>query len=56
ASGTFLVSHANDSYFWTVIELADMTPSSGYKCYTIGGIVIGTVAFLVTIVIYLLRY
>ena len=56
ASGTFLVSHANDSYFWTVIELADMTPSSGYKCYTIGGIVIGTVAFLLTIVIYLVMY
>jgi GntP family gluconate:H+ symporter len=56
ASGTFLVSHANDSYFWTVIELANMTPSSGYKCYTIGGIVIGTVAFLVTIVIYLVMY
>lgn len=52
ASGTFMVSHANDPYFWTVIELADMSPSSGYKCYTIGGIVIGTVAFLVTIVIY----
>nr|CBH39520.1 putative gluconate permease [uncultured archaeon] len=56
ASGTFLVSHANDSYFWTVIELADMTPSSGYKCYTIGGILIGTVAFLMTIVIYLVMY
>ncbi|MCK4734579.1 MAG: GntP family permease [Methanophagales archaeon] len=56
ASGTFLVSHANDPYFWTVIELADMTPSSGYKCYTIGGIVIGTAAFLVTIVIYLVMY
>ena len=24
ASGTFLVSHANDSYFWTMLELADL--------------------------------
>jgi GntP family gluconate:H+ symporter len=53
ASGTFLVSHANDSYFWTVIELAEMTPSSGYRCYTVGGIVLGAVAFLMCVLIYL---
>jgi len=52
ASGTFMVSHANDSYFWTVIELADMSPSSGYRCYTVGGIVLGTVAFLLCVAIY----
>jgi GntP family gluconate:H+ symporter len=56
ASGTFLVSHANDSYFWTVTELADMTPSSGYTCYTIGGMVIGAVAFLLTIASYVVMY
>ncbi len=56
ASGTFLVSHANDPYFWTMIELADMEPSSGYKCYTLGGIVIGAVAFLMTIIAYLIVY
>jgi GntP family gluconate:H+ symporter len=53
ASGTFLVSHANDAYFWTVVELADMTPSAGYRCYTIGGIVLGAVALLMTAVVYL---
>lgn len=52
ASGTFMVSHANDSYFWTVIELADMSPSSGYRCYTVGGIVLGTVAFLLCVAAY----
>ncbi len=56
ASGTFLVSHANDPYFWTMIELAGMEPSSGYRCYTVGGIVIGAVAFLMTIVVYLMVY
>jgi GntP family gluconate:H+ symporter len=56
ASGTFLVSHAHDSYFWTVTELADMTPSSGYTCYTIGGMVIGAVAFLLTIASYVVMY
>ncbi|MEA1957805.1 MAG: hypothetical protein U9N01_05560 [Euryarchaeota archaeon] len=56
ASGTFLVSHANDPYFWTMIELAEMEPSSGYRCYTVGGIVIGAVAFLMTIIAYLIVY
>jgi GntP family gluconate:H+ symporter len=56
ASGTFLVSHANDAYFWTVIELADVTPSAGYRCYTIGGILLGAVAFLITALIYLVGY
>lgn len=55
-AGTFLVSHANDAYFWTVIELADMTPAAGYRCYTIGGIVLGAVAFLMTALIYLVGY
>jgi GntP family gluconate:H+ symporter len=56
ASGTFLVSHANDAYFWTMIELADMTPSAGYKCYTVGGIVIGLVALIMTVGVYLCGY
>ncbi len=54
ASGTFLVSHANDAYFWTVVELADMTPSAGYRCYTVGGIVLGAVSLLLTAVVYFL--
>ncbi|MBN1762044.1 MAG: GntP family permease [Methanomicrobia archaeon] len=53
ASGTFLVSHANDSYFWTVVELADMTPAAGYRCYTIGGMVLGAVALGMTVLVYL---
>lgn len=52
ASGTFMVSHANDAYFWTVVELADMTPSAGYRCYTIGGVVIGAVALVMTVLVY----
>ena len=52
ASGTFLVSHANDAYFWTVIELADMAPSAGYRCYTIGGMVLGAVALVMTVLVY----
>lgn len=55
ASGTFLVSHANDSYFWTMLELADLKePAIGYKCYTVGGIVMGFVTISITSVLYLL--
>jgi GntP family gluconate:H+ symporter len=53
ASGTFLVSHANDAYFWTVTELADLTPSAGYRCYAVGGMVLGAVALALTVVVYL---
>jgi GntP family gluconate:H+ symporter len=56
ASGTFMVSHANDPFFWTMIELADMTPSAGYRCYTVGGMVLGAVALLITALIYLVGY
>jgi GntP family gluconate:H+ symporter len=52
AAGTFLVSHANDAYFWAVVELAELTPSSGYRCYTIGGMVLGAVALGLTALIY----
>lgn len=52
ASGTFLVSHANDAYFWAVVELAELTPSAGYRCYTIGGMVLGAVALGLTALIY----
>jgi GntP family gluconate:H+ symporter len=53
ASGTFLVSHANDAYFWTVTELADLTPSAGYRCYTLGGVVLGAVSLALTVMVYL---
>jgi GntP family gluconate:H+ symporter len=53
ASGTFLVSHANDAYFWTVTELADLTPAAGYRCYTLGGMVLGAVSLALTVVVYL---
>lgn len=53
AAGTFMFSHANDAYFWTVVELAEMTPSAGYRCYTIGGMVLGAVALVMTAVVYL---
>jgi GntP family gluconate:H+ symporter len=52
ASGTFMISHANDAYFWTVVELAGLTPAAGYRCYTLGGIVLGVVALGITLLLH----
>ena len=33
-AGSMMASHANDSYFWVVTKLSDMTPEEGYKNWT----------------------
>ena len=40
-AGAMTVSHANDSYFWVVTNLAHMTPDQGYKTQTLGTLVEG---------------
>jgi GntP family gluconate:H+ symporter len=52
ASGTFMISHANDAYFWTVAELAGLTPAAGYRCYTLGGMVLGAMALSITFLLH----
>lgn len=41
AAGAMTVSHANDSYFWVVTNLGEMTPAQGYKTQTLGTLVSG---------------
>lgn len=41
AAGSMTVSHANDSYFWVVSNLGNMTPDQGYKTQTLGTLVEG---------------
>jgi GntP family gluconate:H+ symporter len=41
AAGAMTVSHANDSYFWVVTNLGEMTPEQGYKTQTLGTLVEG---------------
>ncbi|MCL2840648.1 MAG: GntP family permease [Defluviitaleaceae bacterium] len=33
-AGSMMASHANDSYFWVVSNLSEMTPQQGYKYWT----------------------
>ena len=43
-AGSMVVSHANDSYFWVVTGLSDMTVKQGYKLQTVGTLIEGCVA------------
>ena len=42
-----MVSHANDSYFWVVIQFSKMTLAKGYRLQTLGTLVQGLAALLV---------
>lgn len=46
-AGSMIVSHANDSYFWVVTQLSQMTVKQGYRLQTLGTMVQGLVAALV---------
>lgn len=49
-AGSMMASHANDSYFWVVNNLSDMTPEEGYKNWTSMTVVQG-ITCMITIVI-----
>lgn len=40
-AGSAVVSHANDSFFWVVTQMSDMSVKTGYKLYTTGTFVLG---------------
>lgn len=46
-AGSAVVSHANDSFFWVVTQLSDMTVNQGYRLHALGSAVLGISAFLV---------
>lgn len=56
ASGTFLISHFNDPFFWILGDLADMQTPEILKTYTMGGIVMGLSSMAITSVIYFAFY
>jgi GntP family gluconate:H+ symporter len=43
-AGGMMVSHANDSYFWVVTQLSDLSVKQGYRLQTLGTFVQGSVA------------
>ncbi|MEL7159671.1 MAG: GntP family permease [Bacteroidota bacterium] len=46
-AGSAVVSHANDSFFWVVTQLSDMSVNQGYRLHALGSAVLGVAAFLV---------
>ena len=51
ASGSMMFSHVNDSYFWVITQMSNMTVSQGYRLVTVASAVAGITA--VTIVVML---
>lgn len=56
ASGTFLISHVNDPFFWIFGELAELEPSEVFRSNTLGSAVMGIASFLLTSAVYLFFY
>jgi len=50
-AGSMMASHANDSYFWVVNNLSDMTPEQGYKNWTTMSVVQGVTCMITIFVI-----
>jgi GntP family gluconate:H+ symporter len=46
-AGSCVVSHANDSYFWVVTQLSNMSVKQGYKLMSIGSGILGLTAMII---------
>lgn len=56
ASGTLLISHFNDPFFWIFGDLAEMETTQILKTYTAGGVVMGICSLVLTGLIYVVLY
>lgn len=46
ASGSMVVSHANDSFFWIIAQVTGLTVSQGYRLITVASLVAGLTAII----------
>ena len=51
-AGSVTVSHANDSYFWIVSQLGDMTVKQAYRTHTFATFLQGVLGFLILLAAY----
>lgn len=56
ASGTFVISHVNDPFFWIFGELAELEPSEVFRSNTLGSALMGVVSFLLVSGVYTFFY
>ena len=50
-AGGMIASHANDSYFWVVTQMSNMSVNQGYKLQTFGTFVVGVTASLAALLL-----
>lgn len=49
ASGSMVVSHVNDSYFWVVTQMSGLSVSQGYRLVTIASAIAGITGIIVVL-------
>jgi len=52
-SGSSVVSHANDSFFWVVTQMSGMNVKTGYRLFSLGTFVLGTAGAITVYLAYL---
>jgi GntP family gluconate:H+ symporter len=53
-SGGMIASHANDSYFWVVTQMSNMSVNQGYKLQTLGTLTVGIFCSLAVLLLSLI--
>ncbi len=53
-AGSLIASHANDSYFWVVTQMSNMTVKQGYKLQTLGTLTMGICCCLAVLLLSLI--
>lgn len=53
-TGSSVVSHANDSFFWVVTQMSGMNVKTGYKLFSLGSFVLGGSGALAVFLAYVL--
>ena len=51
-AGSLTVSHANDSYFWIVSQMGEMSVKEAYRKLTIGTLLQGLIGICVLLAVY----
>lgn len=56
ASGTFVISHVNNPFFWIFGELAELEPSEVFRSNSFGGALMGIMSFLLVLAVHIFFY
>jgi GntP family gluconate:H+ symporter len=53
-AGGMIASHANDSYFWVVTQMSNMSVNQGYRLQTLGTLIVGIFSSLAVLLLSLI--